>query len=102
MSVSFDVCRQKSERLGRYYTTFFLFAYRTSVLEAIDDSPFYVLYGREPRLTVGVKYLAPVADDVTASVFEHRKGIVEKVELAQNLAREILQCAQQKMKEFYD
>ena len=45
-----------------------LFAHRTSVLEAIGDSPFYVLYGREPRLPVDVKYLPPFADDVTTSV----------------------------------
>ena len=78
-----------------------LFAHRTSVLEAIGDSPFYVLYGREPRLPVDVKYLPPVADDVTTSVFEHRKRIVERLELAQNLARENLQRAQQKMKDYY-
>ena len=40
-----------------------LFAHRTSFLQAISDSPFYVLYGREPRLPVHVKYLPPVADD---------------------------------------
>ena len=57
-----------------------LFAHRTSVLEAIGDSPFYVLYGREPRLPVDVKYLPPVSDEVTSSVFEHRKRIVEKLE----------------------
>lgn len=79
-----------------------LFAHRTSILEAIGDSPFYVLYGREPRLPVDVKYLPPVDDDVTASVFEHRKRIVENIELAQNLARENLQRAQQKMKDYYD
>ena len=79
-----------------------LFAYRTSVLEVIGDPPFYVLYGREPCLPVDVKYLPPVADDVTTSVFEHRKRIVERLELAQNLARENLQRAQQKMKDYYD
>ena len=47
-----------------------LFAHRTSIIEAIGDSPFYVLYGCEPRLPVDLKYLPPVADDVTTSVFE--------------------------------
>ncbi|PFX16158.1 Retrovirus-related Pol polyprotein [Stylophora pistillata] len=79
-----------------------LFAHRTSILEAIGDSPYYVLYGHEPRLPVDVKYLPPVNDDVTASVFEHHKRIVENIELAQNLARENLQRAQQKMKDYYD
>ena len=56
-----------------------LFAHRTSVLEVIGDSPFYVLYGCEPRLPVDVKYLPPVPDDITTSVFEHRKRIVESL-----------------------
>ena len=65
-----------------------LFAHRTSVLDAIGDSPFYVLYGREPRLPIDVKYLPPAADDLSTSVLDYRKRVVEKVELAQNLARE--------------
>ena len=79
-----------------------LFAHRTSVLDAIGDSPFYVLYGREPRLPIDVKYLPPAADDLSTSVLDYRKRIVEKVELAQNLARENLQRAQQKIKDYYD
>ena len=37
----------------------------------------YVLYNWEPRLPVDLKYLPPVTDDVTASVFEHHKRVVE-------------------------
>lgn len=79
-----------------------LFAHRTSVLEAIGDSPFYVLYGREPRLPIDVKYLRRDSDNMSSSVLEHRKRVVEKVEMAQNLARENLQRSQQKMKDYYD
>ncbi len=64
-----------------------LFAHRTSVLEAIGDSPFYILYGREPRLPLDVKLLHSVSEDATSSVFEYRKRIVEKLELAQNIAK---------------
>ena len=49
-----------------------------------------------------VKYLPPVAADVGTSVLDYRKPVVEKVELAQNLARENLQRAQQKMKDYND
>ena len=42
-----------------------------------------------------VKYLPPVAGDLGTSVLDYRKRVVEKVELAQNLARENLQRAQQ-------
>ena len=39
---------------------------------------------------------------MSSSVFEHCKRVVEKVEMAQNLARENLQQSQQKMKDYYD
>ena len=43
-----------------------------------------------------------MSDDVTTSVSEYRKRIVEKVELAQNLARDNLHRSKQKLKEYYD
>ena len=67
-----------------------LFAHRTSVLDAIGDTPFFVLYGRQARLPIETKYVPPVSDNVTTSIFEYRKRIVENVELAQNMARENL------------
>ena len=79
-----------------------LFAHRTSISEPIGDSPFYCLYGREPRLPVDVQFLPPAADDLSTSVLDHRKRVVKKVELAQNLARENIQRSQQKMREYYD
>ena len=42
------------------------------------------------------------SEDLSSSVFEHRKRIVEKVELAQNIAKENIHRSQQKMKEYYD
>ena len=72
------------------------------ISEAIGDSPFYFLYGREPRLPVDLKFLPPAADVLPNSVLDHRKRVVQKVELAQNLARENIQRSQQKMKEYYD
>ena len=76
-----------------------LFAHRTSVLEVIGDSPFYVLYGREPRLPTDVKYLRLDSDNMSSTVLEYRKRVVEKLEMAQNLTRENLQRSQQKMKD---
>ena len=81
---------------------FNLFAHQTLISEAIGDSLFYCSYDLEPRLPVDVKFLPPAADDLSISVLNHCKCIVEKVELAQNLARENIQCSQQKMKAYYD
>lgn len=77
-------------------------AHRTSICEAIGDSPFYLLYGPEPRLPIDVKLLPKESEDLSSSVFEHRKRIVEKVELAKNIVKETIQRSQQKMKEYYD
>lgn len=77
-----------------------LFAYRVSPQATTLDSPFYLLYGREPRLPPDVKLLAP--SNLSSSVEEHRKRIVQQVEDAQTLARQNIQKAQQKMKALYD
>ena len=63
----------------------------------MGDYPFYCLYGHEPPLPVNIKFLPPAADDLSTSVLDHRKRIVEKVELAKNLACENIQRSQQKM-----
>ena len=60
------------------------------------------MYGREPRLSVEVNFFPPAANDLSTSVLDHRKRFVDKVEMAQNLARESIQRSQQKMKEYYD
>ena len=53
--------------------------------EAIGDTPFSCLYGRECRLPLDVKLLSPADENLTISALEYRKRIVENVELAQNL-----------------
>ena len=45
-----------------------LFAHRTSISEAIGESPLYCLYGRELRLPVEVKHFPSAADKLSTSV----------------------------------
>ena len=68
-----------------------LFADRTSISEAIGDFPFYCLCGCKPRLPVDLKFLPPPPDDLSTSVLDHRKRVVEKVEIAQKLAHDNIQ-----------
>lgn len=82
------------------YVPSILFAYRVSPCVSTGDSPFYLLYGREPRLPPDVSLLPLTA--LSASVKEHRKRIVTQIETAQSLARSNIARAQQLMKLQYD
>ena len=77
-----------------------LLAYRVSPSEVTSDSPFFLLYGREPRLPMDVSLLPP--KDLSASIADHRARVVEHLETAQEVARANIQRAQQRMKLLYD
>ena len=77
-----------------------LFGFRVSPHQTTGDSPFYLLYGREPRLPVDVSLLPP--SQVSNSVREHRARIVQTIEEAHTIARENIQRTQQNMKDQYD
>ena len=78
-----------------------LFAYRVSPNATTRESPFYLLYGREPRLPIDVSLLMPSAN-LSASVSVHRARIVQNLEDAKRIIQSNTQLAQQRMKEQYD
>ena len=77
-----------------------LTAFRTSPSESTGESPFYLLYGREPTLAMDTSLLPPT--NPASSIAEHRRRIVTQIELAQRIAKENIMRAQQKMKAFFD
>ena len=81
------------------YIPAILFAYRTSPCVSIGDTPFYLLYGRKPRLAPDVSLLPPT--ELTSSVEEHRARIVRQIETVQSMARSNIARTQQLMKLHY-
>ena len=79
-----------------------LFAYRVSANATTRESPFYLLYGREPRLPIDVALLLPASANLSCSVAEHRARIVSNLENAQRIIASNTQLAQQQMKAQYD
>ena len=70
-----------------------LLAFLTSPCAATGDSPFYLLYGREPLLPMDVSLLPPT--DPVSSIAEHRRRIVRQIELTQRIAKDNIMRAQQ-------
>ena len=68
---SLSMYLSKNQKYRDKFIPLILFAHRTSVLDVIGGSPFYVLYEREPRLPTDVKYLPPAADDLSTSVLDY-------------------------------
>ena len=76
-----------------------LFGYRISPSEVTGESPFFLLYGRQPRLPKDVSMLPP--RDISASIADHCARVVENIEVAQRIDKENIQCAQQRMKDYH-
>ena len=78
-----------------------LFAYRASRQASTLESPFYLLYGRDPRLPVP-EALSPRKNRVTMNLKEYGIELHAKLSAAWELARKSVQRAQKKQKEQYD
>ena len=77
-----------------------LFAYSVSPHISTGDNPFYLLFGRGPRLAPDVALLPPT--EFCYPVEEHRIRIVSQIETAQSIARNNIALAKQNMKAQYD
>ena len=78
-----------------------LFAYRSSLQQPTKESPFYLLYGRDPRLPTE-EALCPSMDRYPMGVNDYRVQLVTSLSEAWELARSEVGKAQTKQKRQYD
>ena len=78
-----------------------LFAYRSCVQQSTGESPFFLLYGRDPRLPTD-KALSLPEEGVEIDLEDYRSDLVRRMSEAWGLAQESVQKAQKSQKKFHD
>ena len=78
-----------------------LFAYRSSLQESTRETPFYLLYGRDPRLPTETALTQPESP-YQVDVEDYRTELVTRMSRAWTLAQERIGKAQQNQKMQYD
>ena len=80
---------------------FVLFAYRASLQTSTGDSPFFLMYGRDPRLPTETT-LSPLYDRQALDLDDYKTTLVREMSMAWEQAREAVHKAQKKQKYYYD
>ena len=78
-----------------------LFAYRASLQESTQESPFFLLYGRDPRLPTE-NVLSPSKTRALTNLKEYGTDLAVKMSNAWDLARKSIGKAQKRQKTCYD
>ena len=92
---------QSSGRDWDCHFPYLLFAYRVSVHESTKESPFYLLYGRDPRLPSEAILNQPSSPYIVDSS-DYSVELTSSLSSAWALAREKIQIAQFNQKKQYD
>ena len=80
---------------------FVLFAYRASQQQSTLESPFFLLYGRDPRLPTEL-VMSPKKTRKIVDLKEYGAQLAGNMSEAWELAREHVRKAQRRQKEYYD
>ena len=93
-----------AERGGRdwdHHLPYVLFAFRACQQQSTQESPFFLLYGRDPRLPTDAA-LSPSSAHQQLDLQEYGIELVEKLSGAWELAKNNVKKAQRKQKVYYD
>ena len=100
-----DMLAKTVERDGKNWDTklpYVLFAYRSSPQESTGESPFYLLYGRDPQLPTETEMISPSTMRVVVNTDNYKEEVIQKMQEAWNLAKKNVKKAQKKQKTYYD
>ena len=92
------------EKGGRNWNTrlpYVLFAYRSSPQESSRESPFFLLYGRDPHFPTEVA-LTPSLPRTDVDLVEYKSELQERLSEAWDLARQNIKKAQKRQKTSHD
>ncbi|CAG2203350.1 Transposon Ty3-G Gag-Pol polyprotein,Retrovirus-related Pol polyprotein from transposon opus,Retrovirus-related Pol polyprotein from transposon 297,Retrovirus-related Pol polyprotein from transposon 17.6,Transposon Ty3-I Gag-Pol polyprotein [Mytilus edulis] len=82
------------------YIPYVLFAYRSSIQESTQETPFYLMYGRDARLPIDVALSEPTVTYTDAD--DYKANVLTRLQEAFTLAKDNIQLAQQKQKAYSD
>ena len=94
-------CAQKNGSNWDKHLPFLLFAYRATIQESTRESPFYLLYGRDPRLPTD-SVLNHVKSPYVVDVDDYKTAMTIALSEAWKTAQENIKSAQEKQKRNYD
>ena len=78
-----------------------LFAYRLSVQTSTQESPLFLLYGRDPRLPTETA-LSGAVSPYLVDISDYQTELVQRMSTAWSVAKEQIKNAQQRQKKQYD
>ena len=99
-----EMLSKKVEKSGRdwdEHLPYVLFAYRASLQESTQESPFFLLYGRDPLLPSELCLNAPQEQQLW-ELDDYAREMTEQMTEAWKLAQESIGRAQKKQKRYYD
>lgn len=93
--------KAKSMLMGDTRLPYVLFEYRASLQESIKESPFFLLYGRDPRVPTST-VLTYERSPYTVDIDDYKSELMVNLSQAWKLARDNIKVAQKYQKIQYD
>ena len=84
------------------FLPYVLFAYRTSVQPSTGESPFFLMFARDPAFPYDLMYGMAPTTDAPATIHEYRGGMIQRISDGYERAQRCLQKAQASQRNHYD